>query len=685
MNHFTSYRVRRWLTLIALVAALSPASAQLRSRQIAEPQALRLHIIESYTGFYIEGIHEETDFGSSGSSVSYDRIFMGPLFGLKASGSIYHPNLLTFTLSGEASPGYSEEKTRSAVSITRSEFRVLGNYLANSIFLGNKPYRTSVYISENYSYRDYDFFNRVEVDTLRYGATTGYRAGPVPFTINLWRRNEETFGLADSSSIRETGLTFDAQNDRAFGRTTFNYTFNDYTRHDFAAEAGGTDHSFGFNDSETFGRRKNIQLNTSAGYSMREYTESPSDDVNAAANLSVEHRPWLSSFYDSSYYHSSSDSSVGSAESDNLNGGASLRHQLYESLTSTLRLQGLGFSSSATSVDTNGVSTTSQSDTLRFGGGITEQYTKRLGQASRLTALGSFLYERTDQQNTGGTLIQVDESHSFPSGSGSGGPIDTFFLNLPFVDETSIVITDDQNTLPPYHEGIDYTVSRNGFLTLIRRTGTSTIPLGTTVLVDYRAEASPSGQYDTLTGLFQVRIDFWDGLLGIYGRLNSVQNHGSPNLIVQDINSFAFGADVNWRWLHAGAEYELYDSTFSSYRTMRLFESLAFKPDDVSTLNFDFVQSYTEYLDANRDEQNYSFISRYRRRMTRHLGMDVEGGVSMRIGEGVDQTLAALRPGMEFRMGQLTIKAGYDFEYAKFLGSEERVKHLVSIRARRSF
>ena len=671
-------------TLVMFLASAIPAAAQRRSRQIVEPQAVQWQIIESYTGVYLEGIHEETDFGNSASRVTYDRVFMGPLIGLKGSGSVYHPNLLTFTLSGEAAPGYSAERTESAASTDRSELRLLGNYLANFIFLGNKPYRSSAFVSQNYSYRDYDFFNRVEVDTKRYGGTVGYQAGPVPVTISAWRRDEETFGLTDNSSIRETGLTLDADNERDSGTTTFNYTFNDYTRRDFTAQAGGTDHSFGLSDVETFGRREQIHLNTSAGYSTREYTESPSDDFNATGNLSIEHRPSLTSFYDASYYHSVSDSIVGSVESDNLNGSASLRHQLYESLTSTLRLQGLNSSSTGTFTDTNGVATTSQSDTLRLGGGIAEQYTKRLGHSSRLTALGSFLYERTDQQNTGRILIQTDEAHSFPSAS-SGSPPDTFFLNLPFVDETSIVITDAQNTLPPYQRGLDYTVSRNGFLTLISRTATSTIPRSTTVLVDYRAEASPSGKYDTVTGLFQLRIDFWDGLLGMYGRLNSVQNHGSPDLVVQDINSFAFGADVTWRWLRAGMEYEIYDSTFSSYRTARLFQSLAFKPDEASTLNFDLIESYTRYLDADRDEQNYSFISRYHRRVTRYLGFDFEGGISVRIGPGVDQTLAAARPGMQFNMGRLSVKAGYDFEYGKFLGSEQRLKHMLFVRATRSF
>jgi hypothetical protein len=470
--------------------------------------------------------------------------------------------------------------------------------------------------------------------------------------------------------LSEIGLTFDALNERPRGSTVFNYTFNDYTRRDFGLEAGGTDHTFGIGDLEVFGSRDQIRLNTSLGYSSREYTDTPSDDLNASANLSIEHRPTLFSFYDASYYRSES----GPVTSDNYNGAASLRHQLYESLTSTLRVQGQHYSSSGPG---------GAAETTRFGGGVSEQYVKRLGPHARLSLLGSVLVEHTDQDITGSTIVVLDEAHTFRSNGGAG--TESFFLNLPFVNVNTIVVTDDRNTLPPYLEGIDYTVSRSGLLTLIQRRVGSRIPLDTTVLVDYEAAASPSGSYDTLTGLLQVRVDLWNGLLGVYGRLNAVENNAPPEMVVQDLTAFAVGSDVTWRWLRTGAEYEIYDSSFTSYRTMRLFQSLAFKPDDLSTLSFNFAQSWTRYIDADRDEQNYSAISRYHRRLGTYVGFDLEGGVAKRIGEGVDQTRAAVRPGIEFNMGQLFVKAGYSFEYEQFLTAEERYKHMLIIRARRTF
>jgi hypothetical protein len=36
-------------------------------------------------------------------------------------------------------------------------------------------------------------------------------------------------------------------------------------------------------------------------------------------------------------------------------------------------------------------------------------------------------------------------------------------------------------------------------------------------------------------------------------------------------------------------------------------------------------------------------------------------------------------------MGLLTVKAGYDFEYDRFLKNDERTKHMLFVKAKRTF
>ena len=645
---------------------------------------MRLQVTAASLGVRIDAQSETTTYTGAGGTATYERLFMGPVFGLNATGSVYHPNLLTISLGGELSPGYEFENFGAVGPSKRTAFHLLGNYQANFVFLSSKPYGASISLSQNYTYRDYDFFNRVEVNSMRYGATLGYQAGRVPFTINVWQRDEQTYGQTNDTSLQETGVTFDARNTRETGESTFNYTYTNSNRRDYSAQATDEGYAVGLGDTETFGSRQQFHLSTNAGYSTRQSFNSPTDDTTASAVLTVDHSPTLSSIYDANYYGSSANSTVGSADSVNFNGGASLRHKLYESLTSTLRIQGLDYSSDGSFADNAGVNTVSTSNTMRFGGGVTEQYTKRLGSIGRLSIVGSLMVEHSVVDNGGDMLIQTDERHAFSSGSGSDGS-DSFFLNLPYVDESSIVITDDHNNFPAYQEGLDYTVSNNGSLTMIRRTATSNIPQNSTVLVDYRAKATGSGEYNTVTGLLNVRVDLWNGLAAVYGRYNSVQNSGAPMLVLQDMNVYAVGLETTWRWLHAGMEYEAHDSTFSSYQDTRLFEGLAFKPDAASTLNFDLIESQTRYIDAARSEQNYSFMSRYQRGLRRNLGAHLEAGFAVRRGEGVDQTLFAVRPGFEWNIGHLEIKTGYSFEYGKYPGSDQRVNQLLFFSARRNF
>src|SRR5262249_48462931 len=152
-------------------------------------------------------------------------------------------------------------------------------------------------------------------------------------------------------------------------------------------------------------------------------------------------------------------------------------------------------------------------------------------------------------------------------------------------------------------------------------------------------------------------------LWGIYGRLNLSYNNAPRELHVLDYTSYIFGTDVTWRFLRAGAEYEIYDSSESNYRATRLFQSLMFRPDEVSTLSFDASETWIDYLDAaGRHEEDYRFITRFHRALTHRLGFDLDAGVAWRSGLGADEVLAAVRPSLRYVIGKTSIDAGYDYE-----------------------
>ena len=225
-------------------------------------------------------------------------------------------------------------------------------------------------------------------------------------------------------------------------------------------------------------------------------------NFNATESFSIEHSPTLSSSYDVNYFYTNSNTPDGTEKSDGVNGDISLTHQLFDSLTSSLTLDGNYYDTTDSFPDDNSGQSNSGSQTAQFSGAITESYTKHLGPATDLTMTGSIIYQYTNQKDIGDSVLESNEVHTFSSST------DSFSLNLPDVDQGTIIVTNAQGMQPGYQNGIDYTISQNGSITMIRRTATSNIPQNSKVYVTYTAAASPSGHYETINGLVNLRIDF---------------------------------------------------------------------------------------------------------------------------------------------------------------------------------
>ena len=239
------------------------------------------------------------------------------------------------------------------------------------------------------------------------------------------------------------------------------------------------------------------------------------------------------------------------------------------------------------------------------------------------------------------------------------------------MNPSSIKIYKDTSHTFLYPQAGNYTVTQNGQITYITLVAGTLIPLNTSVYISYTYSSSGtgSGSYDTMNEIFQIRMDLWDGLLGLYGRVNAIQNSGWAGLVLNNLTSYAVGADTAWHFLRAGLEYDVYDSNLSTYNSVRLYQNLSFRPSPVSQLSFGFAESWTTYSGNNSSEQQmYSFINRYHRTLSRHWGFDLEDGVSQQNGGGTDQTLVTVRPGLEFAKGKFSLRMGYDFEYSRYLG-----------------
>ena len=114
--------------------------------------------------------------------------------------------------------------------------------------------------------------------------------------------------------------------------------------------------------------------------------------------------------------------------STSFQGQGGVRHELFDSLASTLDAHGSHDESASPS---------SSGSNDRYGLGLREDYTKRLGGWGRLTAGAGIIGDHEDHNSSGGVLMVSDESHILTNTPA--------FLNNPRVITTTIQV--DQPTV----------------------------------------------------------------------------------------------------------------------------------------------------------------------------------------------------------------------------------------------
>ncbi len=652
-----------WLALVLFLAGAVRLRAQSHDRIIEEPQWFRMRIDHAETGIYSEGEYETTDFRDSNQSVSYERLFIGPTLGLGLNGSIYHPYFLTFRADGEGAFGWSEQNATSPVrSIHTDGMDVLGQFQSSAQLFSQKPLNGSFFGGYSRGYRDYDFFNRVTAEVFNYGGRLNYNTPSLFLSTYYNHTDDNVIDPLLASAYHQDTAGFQGRNDRQSGSTSLSYTLSRYDTSQYGGTGTAMDHSFTASDSERFGDHEQIRLTSNASYTRRDDSLLSSDQVDANINLAIDHTPRLGTAYNVSYDRYTS----GPYLSDNYEADFQLRHRLYESLTSTFSLRAL---------DNESSDPLNSGYTRMYGGGLALAYIKHLGTEHTLQLNNSIQIDQTEQKGVGTVL---NEKHTV------GTPPDSFELSLPNVEVATIVVM-DANRVRVYSPVIDYAVEQNGQRTFIRLVAGTTIPANSVVSVDYRAIPAGAGDYQSIGDFAGFRIDLWHGLWGVYGRVGVAENNAPAALLVQNMVSYALGTDFHWHWFGAGGEYDIYDSNQTQYRSGRLYETVNFVLDTASSVGANATESFIDYLDAHRQEQDYRFTSFYRRNMSRSLRLNFEAGFDVHRGPGVDQTLAALRPSVDYLIGKTSISASYDYEYSLFLNSEERNKHMFMVRLRRVF
>lgn len=615
---------------------------------------------------------EQDSFRSAGAPTQdTTRLYLSPRVGIGWNNYVYSPYLLSYSLLFE--PGYEWQNTTwNGKPQDLDQLTLDGTFQANLLQL--KPYSTTLSYSRQHEETKYGFFDTAIVDSDAFGATTGYRDGPVPVNVSFQKSYDDATALNQETLTDQTQLNLHAHNDRANDDATqLDYEFSQFDR---------TTKGFGYNfttdntynyasllDMEHFGRsdlKSSFQLNNS------EAGNSSTTELNVSENYTVNHTPNLHSYYDYTLTCFTGDASD---EIQNY-AVAGVQHQLFESLSSSAEINGtqLNSSSAGTTFDSQSVGTTVSAD-----------YTKRLGSWGHLDLNNSSSYNITAQQTSGGAQQINDESHTVPTNA---------IVRLDQPRDTSIISITDGNFNPL--QPADYTLiqSTDPWQIKINIVGPSHIQAGSTILVTYTVQANPSGNFSIYGNQSQIRVTFWHNRIGVYALYDLSDSHASSqDLLLENDRMFQLGADFTWGGLGLTANYIDDHSTLYYNRSYNLAETYSMSVSPQSSLGVILNQQWNINSSPAIDgtpalpEQHssfYNFMLNCNWRPLQCLNWSGEIGYQHQDGFGLDENLLAARTYLNWHLGKLQINLGYQHENQD-LPNEKYGQDFFFLRAKRSF
>jgi hypothetical protein len=663
----------RTVPVSAPIAVALITSLPVRSQpEPEEPKWITLQPNGGFVSVDVEAEQESSSSKTSPGTLTTRRLYVAPSIGVGALGSIYHPDLLSYSLN--IAPGYVYQATGLPGAMTSSS-EFLQSYSVTGTILQLKPYSTTLFANAGHDILEYDFFNSVIADQRTWGANSGFREGPVPFTFSFQDSHQTINGLWQDTTYDQTTFNVHAHNDREQNATsdlTFLYGQS-------RQETGGGSPFVDSNsysqvyatDTEYFGKNS---LYSTIIYNQYSTAGSASGDLTPSFELHLEHTERLHSNYGYSFTRYDDDYS----EFNQHYLHAGVQHSLYDSLTSSIDIHGNQLDSSAN----GGAGFSSQ----RGGATGSISYTKALSDWGRFTLGIASGYDVTSQTSSGSAIPVPMESHSVTSAT------PWFRLAQPRAAFINTVTADASHGFQTLTEGVDYFVDRTvdpwqitlNFASLnvqhLESSGS------VTVLVTYDIDPNPSGTYTTVSFTLNARLDLFSGLLGFYTRLQRIQNHAdTPGFVLENLHEIEGGTDFNWKGVKLNAKYLDRRSSLYVYNAKILSEGYSFKLDDENRAGVTLRQQWSEFPLQNESARYYDFLAHYEwQEPAIRMTCSAEGGLQRQRGFGLNQDLLVARLRFEWLVGKLNISLRYDYQDQEF-NSESRVRHFAYLKLKRTF
>ncbi len=662
------------LLSIGLFMMSSSVMAQYYSRTrtpVVQPKAARWefyfkNIVLDYS------IEEEKSYSSADDEHLYRSVeSFSPMIGGGISGSLYHPNLFSFTVEGVEGITKDDVKTEpSGVATERPEGKSsseMGYISAEASLFQHKPYGLRYHYNRTSTLRNYDFFSRVRVHTTRHDIYWGVNLDPLVVTVsfNKWREHIEELTRPtwrDESSL-ETRMAYTPS---TYNATRIKHTIEDFTSLQEGSDLlTGTRNVFNFENTLRPYGSEIISMRTSADAYILDSVSGDSEQYSVGESIRVHHARSLDGSYSGRVSRNENDG----ASNDRFHILGSLSHKLYESLYSSIQV---GLHNSEMTDEFGDLVWKNNS----FSRGFSESYNKKLPAGARLNLSFGWDVTSTDHES-GQTSVNVfDERHRLLNGEKT-------FLNLLNAEQQSVVVADISGKII-YLEGLDYRVINHGQSLEIERVIAGTIRNGAEVLVDYTAQGTGSEKYESFNRNAAASLSFLDGRVRTYVRSIENESDGTTgSLTFEDISSKIIGAELSGPSFKMGVERQDVGSSYIPYNSVRFFQDYYMNAGKRTQATLSMSQLMADYHELDQNERVYSSVLTCNSQITYDLRASFSVGLYDERGRGIERNYEVYRGGLNWRLGMARV--AMTFHYSDSRDDDSiREKKSFSIRFERA-
>ena len=576
---------------------------------------------------------------------------------LETEGYIYHPNFLEFGLAGTF--GLTQEEFEEVVDgqeRSSTQDGELYEFDVDALIFKKRAFPITVFAHRGRGLVPRPFLPSLETTTTNYGFTWQYVSKKTPINLQFSHTDAKLSPLLvargpdDEGRQKNTELRFEAAYHFSDHHVlSLLYEYESVEEEPFEVDYDANEitltHRLGFGDRHRHHLRSEINYRDQHGTIDLER-------VRWREDLRLEHSDTLQSrfrFEALDRRRGTRSGDVADVDEESFLLSGSLRHQLYQSLTSQVRLfaRKQEFEPDL--------------DITRWGGQANATY-RKTNPWGVLHANYGFRVEWNDQDGPPQVAEVIDEPQTFQD------PDPIILRNRNILVGSISLKAQDRVTI--YQRGRDFVLRLIGNLVEIERVVTGRISNGETVLVDYRFSFGGSFDLDTVAHQFGIRQDFEFGLTPYYRfdwQDQSLSPASATGAIAEDITAHVVGIEYRKAALRLFAEYEDHDSTINPFISSRYGASYAhkFKSGAETSLHLRYTDT-SHGPPTRRDITLFTCEGRHRHPLTPNL--TVEGSVLYRNGEdsvsrdteGFDVSLA-----LEWSIRETDIKVSFehrDFE-----------------------